>query len=269
MFNRNRLLSIPSRFALGLAAGLISLSGFNGNAQAEIIGAVVLEEYRGATAVPEAASDAHEIRFQDQVSAMETVNTDDNGVTSLQFLDQSRFDVGPNASVRLDEFIFDPATANGAGKISMAIGAFRYVGGVMKTEDQLKLITPTATMSIRGSEVVIYVGIDGSTEADVVSGELTVLPCKNGDPLVAKPGERIVVDVACAAVLAQARPLADGFAALDVPEDIGDFSTAAGGNDDGGNNPPDRDHSREPPPHEPKAPPAPPAQESPAPCTDC
>jgi len=217
-------------FALAIFTTLLSSS-----ASAEVIGQVIMPDYRGATATPNGAQDSKEIRYQDQVSALDTVQTGDGGATSVEFLDRTRFDVGPNAMVKLDEFAFDPTSAEGAGKISMAIGAFRYVGGEMKNDENVKLVTPTATMTIRGTELVIYVGIDGTTEVNVVSGAVDVAPCnKAGEAVSVTAGQRVVVPVSCTTNVTAIRELPEDLAALDVPDDIGDFATAAGGNDDGG-----------------------------------
>ncbi len=113
-------------------------------ASADVIGNVILQDYRrrdrhaGRRPGPQA-----EIRYQDQVSALDTVETGEGGATSMRFLDETRFDVGPNAMVKLDDFVFDPISTVGAGKISMAVGAFRYVGGKMKSDENVKLTTPT------------------------------------------------------------------------------------------------------------------------------
>jgi hypothetical protein len=205
------------------------------SASADVIGKVILQDYRGATATPDGTENTKEIRYQDQVSALDTVATGEGGATQMQFLDETRFDVGPNAMVKLDDFVFDPSSTEGAGKISMAVGAFRYVGGKMKSDENVKLITPTATMTIRGTELVIFVGLDGTTEVNVISGAVDVAPCnKGGEAVPAAAGQRVIVPVSCTASVTTVRPVPDDLAALDVPDDLGEFSTAAGGNDDGG-----------------------------------
>jgi hypothetical protein len=152
----------------------------------------------------------------------------------MQFLDETRFDVGPNAMVKLDDFVFDPASTIGAGKISMAVGAFRYVGGKMKSDENVKLVTPTSTMTIRGTELVIFVGIDGTTEVNVVDGAIDVQVCDKPEVVPATIGQRVIIPPTCKASVTVARPVPEDLAALDVPDDLGDFSTAAGGDDGGG-----------------------------------
>lgn len=200
---------------------------------ADVIGQVVLRDYRGATATPNGAQNTKELHYQDQVSALDTVKTGDNGATSMQFLDQTRFDVGPNAMVTLDDFIFDPVSSETAGRISMTVGAFRYVGGKMKSDENVKLVTPTATMSIRGTELVIYVGIDGTTEVNVVSGAVDVTPCDKDDALAVTAGQRVIIPITCTANVSSIRELPENFAALEVPSNLSEFATAAGTESEG------------------------------------
>lgn len=201
-------------------------------ASAETIGSVILEDYKGAIATPDGGTQAREIRYQDAVQALDTVETGEDGATSMRFLDETRFDVGPNAMVKLDDFVFDPVTAIGAGQISMAVGAFRYVGGNMKSEENVKLMTPTSTMTIRGTELVIFVGLDGTTEINVIEGAVEVQPCDKPVAAMATQGQRVIVPLTCQAVVTTSRPIDE--ANLDVPADLGDFATAAGGDDSGG-----------------------------------
>ena len=76
------------------------------------------------------------------------------GSTELEFLDNTHLVVGTNGQVRLDEFVYDSDTASGGGQLSLRIGAFRYRSDELKNEENVKLVTPTATMTIRGTHLV-------------------------------------------------------------------------------------------------------------------
>lgn len=184
------------------------------------IGAVVQPDYSGATALANGAADAHAIRYRDDVHALDTVETGAKGSTSLEFLDETRIDIGPAAEVRLDEFVYDPQSTVGGGEVSFAVGAFRYVGGRMTTEENMRLKTPTATMVIRGTELVIYVWPDGRTEVNVISGAVEVSACHGGGggSQLAKAGTRVVVTPACSVSKAPSRKIASGEAALHLPD---------------------------------------------------
>lgn len=203
------------------------------SAAANEIGAVVQQEYRDATARPEMAIAAHPIRFRDKVFQLDTIATGPSGATSLQLLDETRLDLGPSAEVRLDDFIYDPASMEGAGDMSFAIGAFRYVGGRMTTEENVRLRTPTATMVIRGTELVIYVWPDGQTEVNVVSGAVEVAACGGAaGSQLATAGTRVSVTPDCTTTVSSLRNLPAGLAALSLPDRFGDDDDDAEVDDD-------------------------------------
>jgi hypothetical protein len=175
------------------------------SAQNPEIGAVIQRTYRGATAEVETA--AREIYFRDDVHSQELVRTGVRGSTELEFLDSTRLVVGPNGEVRLDEFVYDPTTATGGGQISMKVGAFRYQSGDLKTKENVRLVTPTATMTIRGTHLVIFVALDGATEVNVIEGAVEVLACNTPNSIAVNAGQRINVTSGCATSVAGLRAL--------------------------------------------------------------
>lgn len=226
---RARRVATHALAALVLAVAAPTASLANDRA----IGAVVQRDYRDATARPELASMAHPIRFRDKVFQLDTVSTGPKGATSLQLLDETRLDLGSSAEVTLDAFVYDPESTVGAGDMSFAIGAFRYVGGRMTTEENVRLRTPTATMVIRGTELVIYVWPDGQTEVNVVSGAVEVAACGGGGgSQLATTGMRVSVTPDCATTVSSLRNLPAGLAALTLPDRFGDDDDDADADDD-------------------------------------
>jgi hypothetical protein len=180
-------------------------SGQLASAQAPEIGAVIQRTYRGATAAGDQEA-TREIYFQDEVYSRELVKTGVRGSTELQFLDNTHLVVGPNGEVRLDEFVYDPGTASG-GQLSLRIGAFRYQSGELKNKENVRLVTPTATMTIRGTHLVIFVSADGATEVNVIEGAVDVLACNTPSTVAVNAGQRINVTAGCATSVAGLRAL--------------------------------------------------------------
>jgi len=176
------------------------------SAQAPEIGAVIQRTYRGATAAGGQES-TREIYFQDGVFSQELVKTGVRGSTELEFLDNTHLVVGPNGEVRLDEFVYDPSTTTGGGQLSLRIGAFRYQSGDLKNKENVKLVTPTATMTIRGTHLVIFVSADGATEVNVIEGAVDVLACNTPSTVAVNAGQRINVTSGCATSVAGLRAL--------------------------------------------------------------
>jgi len=169
------------------------------------IGSVVQRTYRGATA--EGAEPTRAIYFKNEIYAQELVKTGTRGSTELEFLDNTRLVVGPNGQVRLDEFVYDPATETGGGQISLRLGAFRYQSGELKNKENVKLVTPTATMTIRGTHLVIFVDASGATEVNVLDGAVDVLACNTPSTVSVNTGQRVNVTSGCATTVSSLRAL--------------------------------------------------------------
>jgi len=85
----------------------------------------------------------------------------------LMLLDETTVTVGENAELAVDEFVYDPAQNTGKLDIRMAKGTFRLVtGGISDLNPAATTIrTPTATIGIRGTIVLIEVTETGTTVA--------------------------------------------------------------------------------------------------------
>jgi hypothetical protein len=116
------------------------------------------------------------------------VRTGERGSTELQFLDEARLRIGANASVKLDHYIHDPASGSGGGLIDMFVGADDFVSGRMKTDDHVKLVTPTVTTGLRGTALSIYTAGDGRTDITVTEGLISLAPCSYGVVATANAG---------------------------------------------------------------------------------
>ena len=72
------------------------------------------------------------------------------GVAGLRFQDQSNLDVGPNSSVRLNKFIYDPNRSGGKAVFDAAKGSFRFSTGAQGGNRNIQIKTPVGTLGIRG-----------------------------------------------------------------------------------------------------------------------
>lgn len=220
---------------VALCAVLGAVWGEAAWAQSAEIGAVVQRTYRGATAEGQEAT--HPIYFRNEVYSQELVRTGVRGSTELQFLDNTRLVVGPNGEVRLDEFVYDPASGAGGGQMSLNIGAFRYQSGELKTKENVKLVTPTATMTIRGTHLLIFVAVDGATEVNVLEGAVDVLACNTPSAVSVNSGQRINITSGCATAVAGLRPMPRDY----IPQPPGSDEPPLG--DPGNDGPTDRPES--------------------------
>ena len=83
--------------------------------------------------------------FQD-----ETIDTWKESTTQLLFLDETTLTMGPDSSMVLDKFVFDPETNVGEFVLSTSKGAFRFITGSVDPSSYT-IETPIATMGVRGT----------------------------------------------------------------------------------------------------------------------
>jgi hypothetical protein len=89
--------------------------------------------------------------------------------------DGTQLTLGENATLVVDEFIYDPSTSRGALSVSVIRGAFLYVGGRIEGVDgaTVQIRTPVGAIGLRGTTV--WGGpIDKGYGSIVLSGEVTV-----------------------------------------------------------------------------------------------
>jgi hypothetical protein len=89
--------------------------------------------------------------------------------------DGTQLTLGENATVVLDEFIYDPFRSRGALLLSVVKGAFLYVGGRIEGETgaKVQIHTPVGVLGVRGTTV--WGGpIDNGFGVIALSGEVTV-----------------------------------------------------------------------------------------------
>jgi len=110
-----------------------------------------------------------------QIIQNHTIETDDIGKAQMLLLDGNAFSVGPNSSVVLDRFIYNPLTAEGSLEVT-ARGLLRIVGGKVTKKQPALIRTNSATVGIRGGIGIVQT--DGSkVNATFLYGEeMTVTP---------------------------------------------------------------------------------------------
>jgi hypothetical protein len=160
--------------ALGLAlTGALALgAAITAPASAQPIGAVE-EVVAVAFATPPTASRIRLILRYGVVSN-ELLETERGAAVGVKFVDDTVFRLGSDSRVRLDRFIYNPRATNGELVMTLGRGAFRYISGQMP-KDGVRIVTPSATIGIRGTDFVVIVGPAGDTR---------LLPCDRTDVLI-------------------------------------------------------------------------------------
>ena len=125
------------------------------------------------------------------------------GRMQIDFVDETRLDVIDNSRIVIDEFVYDPSTGKGSLSMRATLGAVRYASGqIAKNNRQnVRLTTPTATISVRGTDFSMLVN-------EIGESYVTLLPsCEydgNGKQLECVTGEISVENDAGIVIMNQA-----------------------------------------------------------------
>ncbi len=107
-----------------------------------------------------------------------TLETDAIGRAALLLIDGTSFSIGPNSSVTLDKFIYNPETAEGSLEVSSR-GLLRLVGGKVTKKRPALIRTNSATVGIRGGITIVQTQGLSTSAAFVYGDELTMTPNQN------------------------------------------------------------------------------------------
>jgi len=146
--------------ALGLAFGLPAL--------AQSIGTVATNEPTMTGTPP--GGGARALKVGTEVVQDEVIASSATGRGQLMFLDQTTLSLAPNTVIVLDRFVFDPASGDGQIGLQLTKGALRFIGGTLSEAQDATVVTPTATIGIRGSSALV-IHFNGETIAIFLAGE--------------------------------------------------------------------------------------------------
>jgi hypothetical protein len=110
-------------------------------------------------------------RKGDAVVFQETLQTLEDSSALIRFIDDSKLSLGAKSKVMIDEFVFDPKNVKGNALIEISVGTLRFVTGDMPKGGVI-IKTPTATLTLRGTDVVVHVHPDGTTDTTVNDGKV-------------------------------------------------------------------------------------------------
>ncbi len=108
------------------------------------------------------------------------------GLGMIVFDDESSAKIGPNASLVIDEFVYNPATKRGRSTIRANRGLIRLYGGQISKRGRMNVRTPHMVLGVRGGIVEVSIK-KGLSEGILRAGQMT---CKLGGrkKIVTKPG---------------------------------------------------------------------------------
>lgn len=87
----------------------------------------------------------------------DVIITGADGSAGVVFADDSRLSVGPNTTLAIDKFVFDPTTHRGTFQTSLRQGTLAAISGKLarQSPDAMSIRTPVAVMAVRGTRVLV------------------------------------------------------------------------------------------------------------------
>lgn len=85
--------------------------------------------------------------------------TGKNGQLSLTFIDDTRFSLGPNSNISVDQFDYNRTTQTGNFVTRVNRGSLAVVSGQIarSKQDAMKVRTPTSLLGVRGTRFIVEV----------------------------------------------------------------------------------------------------------------
>lgn len=143
---------------------------------------------------------AKHIAVNDDILFEEDITTGDAAKAILEFRDGSTFEIGPDAAVRIDAFVFNPEESTSHKTLNVTRGVFRYVSAYVASDQDTKITTSHGQLGIRGS--VAEGVVDPAVPDFVYLGEGSATFTNSAGSSALQPGNSIAVPSATTAPMA-------------------------------------------------------------------
>ena len=114
------------------------------------------ETLNGSVTVIHLDGERETLSLGEAVFSNDTIETGADGDLAIVFEDDTILSIGPDASMTIDEMVFDPEGPSGSIALNITEGVFSFVSGaIAKTDPEAAMITtPVGQIGIRGTQVV-------------------------------------------------------------------------------------------------------------------
>ncbi|TCS62466.1 FecR family protein [Varunaivibrio sulfuroxidans] len=115
----------------------------------------------------------------DQVYRGEVLETGARAFLRVLLKDDTHLTLGANSALVVDDLVFDPVRKGGRLTLNLFEGAFHYVSGKLPKQ-AIRIETSSATIGIRGTELIIRVARNGATTVGVIHGRAFIRSRESG-----------------------------------------------------------------------------------------
>lgn len=84
--------------------------------------------------------------------------SNETGLGMIVFNDESSAKIGPNASLIIDSFVYDPASRAGSSNLTLNSGLIRLYGGQISKSGDMQVTTPHVVLGARGGILEAFSG---------------------------------------------------------------------------------------------------------------
>ncbi|XDA97064.1 Ig-like domain-containing protein [Sulfitobacter sp. LCG007] len=142
---------LVERLAGPIAPGQYAQAG-GGTAQTPI-GQV--ETAVGQSSVQRVDGTVETLEAGSRIYADDVIQTGSGGEVSVTFVDGTIFSLSQGSRMVIDELIYDPSATDNSATLDLIQGSFVFIAGQVARTGGMEVSTPSATMGIRGTTVIV------------------------------------------------------------------------------------------------------------------
>jgi hypothetical protein len=148
---------MKTKFLLSISCA--ALLGLAGSAFAYEAG--VIKTVRGQVQI-ERSGRSVAARVGDPVQEFDRVRSQADSSVGISMQDETLLSLGPNSTLVIDRYAYDPVSREGQVATSILKGTLRYVTGLIGRAhpEAIKVTTENSTIGIRGTEFIVQVPAD-------------------------------------------------------------------------------------------------------------
>ena len=107
-----------------------------------------------------------------QVEMYDEIETLD-GTVKILFVDETKVTISKYSTLIIDEFVYDNNTKRGKVNLKASFGTLRYTSGLIakNSKENIKITTPTASVSVRGTDFEVVVKESGKSTFTLLPSE--------------------------------------------------------------------------------------------------
>jgi hypothetical protein len=145
-------------------------------ATAASIGTVVTVQ-GNATATRKGTSSA--LKTNDEIFRGDILKTSANSALGVIFDDETTFNLTANASITIDDFVYQEGGNKNAATFNVVTGTVAFVASAVAKTGDMKITTPVSTLGIRGTSGLVEVG-QGPSTGGVATDNIKLYPDADG-----------------------------------------------------------------------------------------